>query len=259
MHILIHADYKDVQIAKNTVKTIITDPPYGITSNSWDKNPADFVEFYLNILKPNYTIVSCADIKYSSFLLNKYFDIFSHDLVWKKTIGSGQLNINNQPLRLHELVLVFRNKGYVYNRLKTEGVPYKIKRSIETKDCYGKQREHEVINEGSRDLTSILEVSNPRIKKGHPTQKPVALFEKLAYIYSEDKDIVLDPFSGSGTILDVRNRITIGIEKEEKYYELARDNRKHRIVEEKHCVGINFQDIVSNLSDLKYTIFGPKS
>lgn len=58
----------------------------------------------------------------------------------------------------------------------------------------------------------------------HPTQKPLALFKKLLLEYSNENDIILDPFLGSGTTAVAcikTNRNFIGIEKEKKYVDIA--------------------------------------
>ena len=61
-------------------------------------------------------------------------------------------------------------------------------------------------------------------KRYHPTQKPISLFEWCLSNYSEQGNLILDPFAGSGTtaIACIRlNRKYILIEKEEKYCEIA--------------------------------------
>lgn len=35
--------------------------------------------------------------------------MFKYDLIWEKTINSGQLNVNKMSLRSHENILVFYN------------------------------------------------------------------------------------------------------------------------------------------------------
>ena len=58
----------------------------------------------------------------------------------------------------------------------------------------------------------------------HPTQKPVGLMEYLIATYSNPGDLVLDPTMGSGTTgVAARNlgRRFVGIEKNEKFYEIA--------------------------------------
>ena len=58
----------------------------------------------------------------------------------------------------------------------------------------------------------------------HPTTKPLALFSELVRLFSNDNELLLDPFMGSGTTLRAAknlNRRAIGIEIEEKYCEIA--------------------------------------
>lgn len=61
-------------------------------------------------------------------------------------------------------------------------------------------------------------------KRYHPTQKPVNLIERIIKASSHEKMVILDPFMGSGTTalacLNL-NRHYIGIEREEKYIEVA--------------------------------------
>ena len=73
--------------------------------------------------------------------------------------------------------------------------------------------------------TSILEYSNAdRTNTVHPTQKPVALYEYLIRTYTNAGETVLDICMGSGTtgVAAVQTgRNFIGIEKEQKYFEIA--------------------------------------
>ena len=58
----------------------------------------------------------------------------------------------------------------------------------------------------------------------HPTLKPVALMAHFIYLHSNEGNVVLDPFMGSGTTLRAAkdlNRHAIGIEIEERYCEIA--------------------------------------
>lgn len=62
------------------------------------------------------------------------------------------------------------------------------------------------------------------IDKGlHPTQKSLKLMEELVKIHSNENDVILDCFAGSGTtLLAAKNlgRQFIGIEKEKEYYDI---------------------------------------
>ena len=88
---------------------------------------------------------------------------------------------------------------------------------------------------GEKQMKSVWNIGicigNERIKgkdgkKAHSTQKPEKLLENVILSSSSSKDIVLDPFMGSGTTAAVAkrtNRDFIGIEREEKYIEIAND------------------------------------
>ena len=68
----------------------------------------------------------------------------------------------------------------------------------------------------------------PRQQKGslHPTQKPIQLMEYLIKTYTKENDIVLDNCMGSGStgVACINtNRKFIGIEKEEKYFNIVKE------------------------------------
>ena len=61
-------------------------------------------------------------------------------------------------------------------------------------------------------------------KTKHPTEKPEILIEWLVKIGSNEEDVILDPFIGSGTTAIAclkLNRKFIGIEKEDEYIKIA--------------------------------------
>lgn len=71
---------------------------------------------------------------------------------------------------------------------------------------------------------------NPKAKErtGYPTQKPIELLEKIIQISTDEGDLVLDPFCGSGTTLvaaKMLNRNYVGIDKNPDAIELC----KHRL------------------------------
>ena len=62
-------------------------------------------------------------------------------------------------------------------------------------------------------------------KQGHLTPKPVALLEYLIKTSSNESDVVLDCFMGSGSTGVAcmnTNRKFIGIELDEKYFDMAK-------------------------------------
>ena len=71
----------------------------------------------------------------------------------------------------------------------------------------------------------VLEFSNVE-KKTHPAEKPFDLISCLVENSSDEGEIVLDPFMGSGVCGEVcikKNRKFVGIEKDEKYFSLSKE------------------------------------
>ena len=64
----------------------------------------------------------------------------------------------------------------------------------------------------------------------HPTQKPISICRKLIELSSNQNEIVLDPFMGSGSTgvaCQNTNRKFIGIEKDKKYFKIAYERMKN--------------------------------
>lgn len=71
--------------------------------------------------------------------------------------------------------------------------------------------------------TSLTKPSEKKCGK-HPTQKPRALLEKIILASTDENDLILDPFNGSGTTGIVASRLKrkyIGIDKEKEYLDLT--------------------------------------
>lgn len=224
---LIQGDCLDVfpTITDSSIDLVLCDPPYGTTQNKWDI-VIPFEPMWENIkriLKPRGLAVFTTAQPYTSQLILSNTPWYGYDIIWKKSIGSGQLNIKRRPLRVHENILIFYDKPGTYNEQKTEGNPYSINRRTDTfEGNYGKQKNHIKYNDGFRHAKSVIEISNPRIKDGHKTEKPVALMEYLVKCYSNEGDSVLDFAMGHGTTgiacMNL-NRNFIGIEKTKEWFD----------------------------------------
>lgn len=216
------------KIPDGYVDLIATDLPYGVSQNKWDSViPLDTMwKIFKRIIKPNGIIALTATQPFASKLIMSNLDWFKYDLIWEKTICSGQLNVKKQPLRAHESILIFYKQASSYNEQKTIGAPYKITRKVKFDGPgYGKQTDSEKHNDGFRHARSVLKISNPRVKGGHPTQKPVELMEYIIKSYSNETEIVLDCCMGSGTtgVAAINtNRKFIGIELDKKYFDIAK-------------------------------------
>lgn len=76
--------------------------------------------------------------------------------------------------------------------------------------------------------SSLTKPSEKKYGK-HPTQKPEIILEKLILASTDEGDLILDPFNGSGTTGIVANRLKrnyIGIEKEKEYLDLTIKRKK---------------------------------
>lgn len=74
---------------------------------------------------------------------------------------------------------------------------------------------------------------DPRDKRVHPTQKPVAVIHWAIRQVMEGFNTVLDPWMGSGTTLfaaKLLNKSAIGIEIEEKYCEIAAERLSQEVL-----------------------------
>jgi site-specific DNA-methyltransferase (adenine-specific) len=75
----------------------------------------------------------------------------------------------------------------------------------------------------------IISCTSTDLNRQHPTQKPIILFQKLLQRFSKEGDTVLDCYLGSGTTAvacKLLGRNYIGIEKEQKYVDIALDRIK---------------------------------
>ncbi len=224
---ILHGDCLDLlkEVPDGSIDMVLADLPYGTTQNSWDSViPLDELwTQYKRVTKQDGAIVLTAAQPFSSVLVTSNLRQFKYEWIWSKTVGSGQLNIKHQPLRTHESVLVFYRKKPTYHPQMTEGTPYRQRRDVNGSG-YGAQRPVEVINSGSRYPKTVLPVPNPRIKGGHPTQKPVGLFEYLIRTYTDVGDVVLDNVIGSGTTAEAalrQDRRFVGMELDEGYHRMA--------------------------------------
>ncbi len=227
------------KIPNHTIDMILCDLPYGTTRNKWDAViPFEYLwEAYERVIKPDGAIVLTAAQPFSSALVMSNPKLFKYEWVWEKTIASGQLNVNKQPLRIHEVVLVFYKRPPTYNQRMEPGNPYSIKRKVTFEGPgYNKQTDSSKENTGYRHPKSILTIPNPRTEDGHPTQKPVELFKYLIKTYTNEGEVVLDNCIGGGTTAVAAietNRQFIGMELGADYVNMSR-----RAIKEAHNLGL---------------------
>lgn len=218
------------EIGSGTVDMILCDLPYGTTCCSWDAViPFEQLwEQYERVIKENGAIVLFAAQPFAAVLATSNLKLFRYEIIWEKPSATGFLNAKKQPLRAHENILVFYKSQPTYNPQKTFGHERKTaKRKDIGSEHYGKQVNIKSYDSTERYPRSVQVFSSDKQKQAlHPTQKPVALCEYLIRTYTNEGETVLDNTMGSGTtgVACVNTgRAFIGIEQEQKYFEIAQE------------------------------------
>ena len=216
-------------IPDKSIDLILTDPPYLISKESgfsnggawnnaedkrfrktppktdfgeWDKKEIDFFtvfkEFY-RVLKPSGTIVCFFDIWKMQYLKQiaeenkfKQFRLIRWDKTNPVPVNSKLNYLSNATE--YALTCVKGGKPTFHSEYNPGIFKYPI--------CSGKERTE------------------------HPTQKPVSLMRDLLDIHTNEGDTVLDAFMGSGSTgiaCKNLNRNFIGIELDEKYFNIAKE------------------------------------
>lgn len=216
------------KIGDNSVNLIVADPPYNVGKdygNKSDKQDFDdyiaFTKKWLNecyrVLKKDGTIYIFIGFRFISYLyqiLEKDLEMnFVNWISWHYTQGIGKTK-GFSPR--HDDILMFsKSTNYKFN-LDEIRIPQKF---------YRKVNNMRGANPGDVwDISHIHYCQKGR--QPHPTQKPEALIERMVLASSSEGDLVLDPFSGSGTTLRVcqqLNRHAIGIELNEEYVEQTKE------------------------------------
>lgn len=221
------------EIEPGSVDLVLTDPPYGTTACKWDA-VIPFEPMWAGVrrvLKKNGATVFTASQPFTSALVMSNAADLHQALVWQKNKASGHLNAKKRHLIGHEDVLVFAPAPPTYNPQKWQSKPSNRATRTKPTDVYGAQVST-TYKGGNTDRYPVSVLPFPVVNNDgtgdgrfHPTQKPVALMEYLIHTYSKFGETVLDFTMGSGTTgVAAMNtgRNFIGIEREPKYFEIAK-------------------------------------
>ncbi len=226
------------KIRKNSVSMIFADPPYnlsngGITCKAgkmvsvnkgdWDKSNGfqkdyEFTYSWLKhcreLLKPNGTIwisgTPHSIYKVGHALQALGFHILN-EISWFKPNGPPNLSCRYFA-HAHETIIWAK----------------KDKKAKHTFNYKEMKEWHDDISPKGKQMRSIWKIPlTPMQEKKsgkHPTQKPIELLKRIVLASTNEKDVVLDPFNGSGTtglVASMHGRKYIGIDKEEDYLKLS--------------------------------------
>ena len=216
-------------IPDKSIDMILCDLPYGITHNKWDEIiPLDKLwEQYNRKIKDNGAIVLFANQPFTTQLISSNKKDYKYNWIWIKNNPTNILNSHKQPLRCYEEICVFYKKQPTYKNINSEPNYWKRKKPQNMK-CYGKvnKTEFEGLTGCNRNILEFKNKNGSSKKRLHPTEKPVELLKYLIEIYTNEGETVLDNCMGSGStgVACVNtNRNFIGIELDEKYFNIAKE------------------------------------
>lgn len=221
-------------IPDKSIDMICCDLPYGTTACPWDIIlPFDKLwEQYNRIIKDNGVIVLFGQEPFSSYLRISNIKDYKYDIYWEKERLTNIQQVKKRVGKTVECISVFYKKQCTYNpqMLSYDGPKRsnKIKNGkLGTLTDNGNKKPIEYIDTGKRYPTQVWKFQRDILTSNlHPTQKPVKLLEELIKTFSNENDTILDNCMGSGTCgvaCKNLNRNFIGIEKDEKYFNIAKE------------------------------------
>lgn len=227
------------KIDDKSVDMVLCDLPYGTTACIWDII-IDFDKLwgeYNRICKNNAAIILFGSQPFTTKCINSNSEAFKYCLVWNKNVPTGMSSAKYRPMKYHEDIIVFYNKQPKYNPIMKSRVG--VGKACYKYDHYCGDSNHVKLNKVKKKYDpdwvqpgTVLNFSVVPNRNGklHPTQKPVDLLEYLIKTYTNEGDLVLDNAAGSGSTLVAcknLNRDYIGIEKDEKFYNIILERLKN--------------------------------
>ncbi|HQW36423.1 MAG TPA: site-specific DNA-methyltransferase [Thermoflexales bacterium] len=163
-------------------------------------------------LKPNGALFFHCDWRmghHARLMLDEIFadGVFVNEIIWH--YGLGAARAKRQLMSKHDVIFWYaRSPEYTFNLQRTDPSPAMLSKYRHTDEdgrrymnSYGKK----YYLQGGKPLDDVWNIPaiSPTGKEraGYPTQKPLALLERIILLASNKGDTVLDPFCGSGTTL----------------------------------------------------------
>lgn len=191
---------------------------------------------------------------YLKIVMDKIFGIenFQSEIIWyyKRWSNSKKGLLNN-----HQVIFFYsKTSEFKFNTKYTEYSPTtNIDQVLQdrARDKNGKsiykldENGNSVLGNQKKGvpLSDVWEIPylNPKAKErvGYPTQKPIILMEKIIELVSDEGDIILDPFCGSGTTLvaaKILNRKFYGIDNSREAVDLSNERLNNIIKTESNLL-----------------------
>lgn len=195
------------------------------------------------VLKPSGSIFFHCDKTASHvarLILDDVFGVnrFQSEIIWSYKRWS---NSARRLLPAHQTILFYaKGESFKFNTLRTDYSPttnvdqilQRRSRDASNKSVYARDDNGDVVYGGSKRGVPLGDVWNipflnpkARERTGYPTQKPILLLEQIIRLVTDEGDVVLDPFCGSGTTLVAAKllaRSAIGIDTSEEAVAMTR-------------------------------------
>lgn len=147
-----------------------------------------------------------------------------------------KLNLIKSKLKKYKKLISEKKKDYVNQILMDE-----ITRDIEDQLNDMLETKEKILNKNLQDniwhINRVVNISkkekikHPKTKKAHPCPFPERLIERIIKMSSNKNDLVLDIFSGSGTVMKIANQLNrkwCGIDMDKEYCEIAEIRVKNK-------------------------------
>ena len=212
-------------IEDESIDCVVTDPPYKIVQGGCTNKAVRYKGTTYEELK-NGTLFKNNIIKFSEWM----------PVIYKKIKDGSHVYIMCNDRNMREVLNVAHECGFkllnilTWKKSKHNPNRYYLKNS----EFIVMLRKGKAVNINNMGTFQVLEVDNVKSKL-HPSDKPVALMQILVENSSQINQVILDPFMGAGSTgiacLNT-NRNFIGIELDEKYFEIAKNRiENHKIIE----------------------------
>lgn len=260
------------EFSANTVDLIYLDPPfftqktqtlktrdrkYEFSFNDSWSSQSEYAKFLFIRLEQMYRVLSNTGsiffhcdrnaAHYIRILLDEVFgeDMFQAEIIWSYKRWS---NAKKGFLPAHQNIFYYtKSNEFTFNILyegysestNVDQILQKRKRDETGKTVYDRDTKGSIVSNGGKKgvpLSDVWEIPylNPKANEriGYPTQKPILLLDRIINISTNEGDVVLDPFCGSGTTLvaaNLLNRKAIGIDISEDAIKITKNRLRNPV------------------------------